>query len=183
MMGGPGSGKGTQGKLLAEKLGCPIYSTGVLCREYAAKDTYFGRRVKEVIESGDLMPEWFSIYLFEDRLITLEPNDVMVFDGSGRKVLEAQRFNEVHEWLKRPYKVVYINVSEEELRKRLHLRRTEQGRADDTDKAVEERFLQFKEHTLPSVEFFRSTGNLVEVSGEHPIEEVRQHILTALQLA
>lgn len=182
MIGGPGSGKGTQGKLLAQKLGAQLYATGALCREYAAQPTYFGKRTKEVIESGGLMPEWFSMYLFEDELVKLEPEQVVVFDGSGRKVLEAKKFDEVLRWLERPYKVLYIQVSEPVLRERLSARGAAEGRADDVAAAVGERFAQFAEHTLPSVEFFRSVGTLVEVNGEQPIEAVHADILKALNL-
>lgn len=182
MMGPPGSGKGTQGKLLAEKIGAELYSTGNRLREIAEHGSYFGKRTKEVIDAGDLMPEWVSIYLFEDKLIGLEPDDKIVFDGSGRKILEAQKFDEVHEWLRRPYIVVYIHVGEDELHERLLNRQEKEGRADDDAKAVTLRFQKFHEHTLPSIEFFRSKEKLVEVNGEQPIEDVHQAILKILTL-
>jgi adenylate kinase len=183
MMGPPGSGKGTQGKLLADKLGAELYSTGKRCREFAASGTYFGNRTKEMIEKGDLMPEWFSIYLFEDKAVRLEPEDKVVFDGSGRKVLEANRFHEVMAWLNRPYKVLYIHVPDESLHERLLGRASREGRPDDEAAAIKMRFERFREHTVPSIEFFRSQGMLVEVSGEDTIENVHQAILKALQIS
>ena len=182
-MGPPGSGKGTQGKLLADKIGAELYSTGKRCREFAANSSYFGNITKEVIEKGDLMPEWFSIYLFEDRLIRLEPQDKIVFDGSGRKVLETHAFHEVLDWLKRPYKVVYIQVSDESLHARLLGRAAHEERADDDTEAIKLRFERFREHTLPSIEFFRSQGVLLEVDGEDTIENVHKNVLKALQLS
>lgn len=183
MMGPPGSGKGTQGKLLADKIQAELYSTGKRCREFAANNTYFGNRTKEVIESGDLMPEWFSIYLFEDKAVKLAPQDKIVFDGSGRKLLEAQRFHEVMEWLKRPYKVLYIHVSDESLHARLLEREAREKRADDVAGAIKLRFEKFREHTLPAIEYFRSQGMLVEVSGEDTIENVHQNVLKTLQIS
>ena len=183
MMGPPGSGKGTQGKLLADKIGAELYSTGKHCREFAATDTYFGNRTKEVIESGDLMPEWFSIYLFEDKAVQLQPEDKIVFDGSGRKVLEANRFHEVMGWLKRPYKVLYIHVSDESLHERLLSRGALEGRVDDEAQVIKMRFEKFREHTLPAIEFFRSQGVLLEISGEDTIENVHQAVLKALQIS
>ncbi len=183
MMGPPGSGKGTQGKLLAESIGAELYSTGKRCREFAANGTYFGNRTKEMIEKGDLMPEWFSIYLFEDKAVRLEPDNKIVFDGSGRKVLEANRFHEVMAWLNRPYKVLYIHVTDESLHARLLDRAGREGRADDDSEALKMRFEKFREHTLPSIEFFRSQGVLLEVSGEDTIENVHQNILKTLELS
>ncbi len=182
-MGPPGSGKGTQGKLLAAKIDAELYSTGKRCREFAANNTYFGNRTKEVIESGDLMPEWFSIYLFEDRAVRLEPENKIVFDGSGRKVLEAQRFHEVMQWLNRPYKVLYIHVTDESLQQRLLERQEREKRADDGADAIKIRFEKFQEHTVPAIEFFRSQGVLVEVSGEDTIENVHTNILNTLQIS
>jgi adenylate kinase len=183
MIGRPASGKGTQAKLLAQKIGAEVYSTGERCREFAAVETYFGKKTKEIIEKGDLMPEWFSIYLFEDKLIELEPESKIIMEGSGRKMLEAKRYHDVMEWLVRPYRVVYLDAPEAELRERIAQRLTTEGRADDAFKALDLRFERFRENTLPAVEFFRSKGVLIEVNAQPPIEEVHQEILKVLGLS
>ena len=72
-MGRPGSGKGTQAALLAQKAGGQVYSSGSRLREMAKSGSYFGNRTKAVMERGDLMPIWVSQYLFEEALIKLEP--------------------------------------------------------------------------------------------------------------
>ncbi|HEV7449768.1 MAG TPA: nucleoside monophosphate kinase, partial [Candidatus Paceibacterota bacterium] len=66
MMGRPGSGKGTQAKLLAKKLGGDIYSSGNRLREMAKGQGFVARKVKSVIDAGGLLPEWFSSHLFVD---------------------------------------------------------------------------------------------------------------------
>src|SRR4051812_16894017 len=88
MMGRPGSGKGTQAKLLADKVGGQVYSSGNRLREMAKSGSYFGNKTKEVMERGDLMPVWVSQYLFEEALIKLEPADTIIFEGSCRIVEE-----------------------------------------------------------------------------------------------
>lgn len=182
-MGRPGAGKGTQAQLLAEKVGAGMYSTGERCRAFAAEGTYFGGLVKKVIDAGDLMPEWFSIYLFEDKMIRLEPGDAVVFEGAGRKLLEAQRFHDTLSWIKRPYTVVYLDAKEEVLRERLLKRAREQGRADDAAKAIELRFKRFKEFTEPSIEFFRSQDVVIDINADQPVERVYQEILSKLGLS
>ena len=183
MIGRPGAGKGTQAKLLADKLGGQVVDSGSKCREYAAQNTFFGRKTKSVIDSGDLMPEWFSIYLFEDVLIHLEPAQAVVFEGAGRKVLEAQEFDKAALWLERPYKVVYLNTSEEVLRARLLARQGVQGRADDAAHAIDLRSARFTENTVPSIEFFHSRGTLVEVNADQSVEQVHADVLKVLNLA
>ena len=71
MMGAPGSGKGTQAKLLADTIGAKVYSSGSRLREMAASGTYFGKRAQAVMSAGDLMPVWVSQYLFEEALLKL----------------------------------------------------------------------------------------------------------------
>lgn len=181
MMGRPGAGKGTQAKLLAKKLSGTVYSSGERLREMAQSGTYFGNKTKAVMESGDLMPEWVSIYLFEDALVKLEPSDIVVFEGSGRKPLEAREFHKAAVWLARSYKAIYIKASEEVLRQRLLSRH--QGRADDAASALDLRFKRFTEDTEQSIEYFRSEGTLIEVNGEQSIEEVHADILKALNIS
>lgn len=183
MMGRPGAGKGTQAKLLAEKVGGQVVDSGARCREYAMQDTFFGRKTKAVIESGDLMPEWFSIYLFEDVLIKLEPAQAVVFEGAGRKPLEAQELDRAAAWLERPYKVVYLNAPEDVLRARLLERAGTSGRADDAAAVINTRFQRFAEDTLQSLDFFKSQNALVEVNADQPIETVHAAVLKALNLA
>src|SRR6185312_3735876 len=151
MMGRPGSGKGTQAKLLADKVGATVYSSGARLREMAKTGTYFGNRTKEVMERGDLMPIWVSQYLFEEALIKLEPQDKIVFEGSARIVDEAMRFHEACVWLDRPYVAIYLDAPEEKLKERLLKRAGIEGRADDNAAALQERFDKFIELTQKSI--------------------------------
>ncbi len=180
MIGPPGSGKGTQANLLAERIGAQVYSSGSRFREIAASGSYFGNKAKAVMTSGDLMPEWVSIYLFEDVLVTLEPADKIVFDGSGRKEAEARAFHEVAAWLGRSYVVINLEASDSVLRERLLKRRRIDGRADDETIAIDLRLECFKRDTRKSIEYFRSKGVLLRVNGEQPVDAVHRDIVIAL---
>ena len=182
MMGRPGSGKGTQAKLLADKVGGTVYSSGARLREMAKSGSYFGNKTKVVMERGDLMPVWVSQYLFEEALITLEPADSIIFEGSCRILEEAMRFHEAAVWLERPYVAVYIDAPEEALRERLLKRAALEGRGDDNAAALQERFDKFTELTTKSIEYFKSEGTLVTVDGNQSVEAVHTAICKALDL-
>jgi adenylate kinase len=182
MMGAPGSGKGTQAKLLAEKIGGRVYSSGNRLREIAATGSYFGKRAQAVMSAGDLMPVWVSEYLFEEALVSLEPTEAIVFEGSGRILEEAMRFHEAAQWLGRPYVALYLDASEASLRQRLSKRQGIEGRADDAQSALDERFENFRELTLKSIEYFKKEGTLVVINGEQTVEAVHEEILKVLKL-
>ena len=84
MMGRPGSGKGTQAKLLAKHLGGDIYSSGNRLREMAKGPGFVSDKVKRTIDSGELLPAWFSSHLFVEVLLGLAPQDTIVFEGASQ---------------------------------------------------------------------------------------------------
>src|SRR5580693_2966109 len=103
MIGRPGAGKGTQAKLLAKKIQAEIYSSGNRLREMAKGHGFVAQKIGRVMEEGDLLPAWFSSHLFVDVLLGLQPEDPIVFEGACRRLLEAQDFAKVVDWLERPY--------------------------------------------------------------------------------
>jgi adenylate kinase len=182
MVGRPGSGKGTQAKLLAEKINAPVFSTGNEFRSLAAGTSYLGQRLKGAMESGELLPHWLASYTFEKVLFSLQPEDKIVFEGACRTGPEAELMHEISLWLPRPYKGVYLRISEEEAWKRLLNRAHTEGRADDDDAAIRKRFEEYKIKNEAVIEHFRKEGSLVEVNGEQSIEAVHAEVLKALNL-
>jgi len=168
-MGRPGSGKGAQSKMLAEKLNCNIFSSGNRVRAIGKENSTLGRRVKEISDSGDLTPWWFASYLFEEVLFKLDDGEKIVFEGAARTEPEAHIFAEISEWLKRDFRVIYLNVSEDTIVKRLEKRSLIEGRADDRN--IQNRFDKYNIQTLPALEFFRSIGKAIDIDGE-PLEDV-----------
>jgi len=182
MMGRPGSGKGTQAKLLAKKIGAEVYSSGNRLREMAKGQGFANQKIKTVMESGDLLPAWISSHLFVDALLGLSHSDGIVFEGACRTLPEAEAFEETSQWLLRPYKAVFLMISDAEVEKRLSLRNGVEGRADDASDAVGNRIKEYEEKTAAAVGFFKSRGVLLEINGEQPIEAVHQDVLRALKI-
>jgi adenylate kinase len=114
LMGLPGSGKGTQGNILADRVNGIRFSTGDRFRELRAGEGALSKRVSEAYDSGKLFPDWFATYLFEDAVLNLPAEGSIVFDGYPRTRAQAEIFNETMEWLGRPYSVVNLVVDEEE---------------------------------------------------------------------
>lgn len=170
-MGRPGCGKGMQAKMLSQKTSFDIFSTGGKLREVAEGSTKLAKKVKEVIDSGELMPSWFVVFLYQDALLKLGEEKGIIFEGVGRKEEEAKLFAQMCEWLNRDFRVIYLDVSENTVTDRLHKRQAEEGRADDDPYKLETRFRNYDEHTLPALNYFRSIGKVIEVDGE-PLPEV-----------
>jgi adenylate kinase len=179
-IGKPGCGKGTQVKLLAEKTGWKATSSGDTLRAMAALDTPVGRKLKAEMAAGLLMPSWVSTYLFLKEVFSL-PNEIsVILDGFNRKIHEAVFNKEALAWLERPFSVIYLRVSDTEIRRRLALRKDIEDRADD--RAVDERLKEYYLHTEPVIEMFRKGGALIEFDGEQTTDEIAREINTALGL-
>ena len=179
-IGKPGCGKGTQAKLLAEKTGWPIISAGAQFRELASEDTPVGRKIKSEINVGDLAPHWFAMYLYLKALFGAGNTTSIIFDGFNRKVPEAELAIDSLKWLERPFTVININVSDEEVRRRLAGRKLIEGRADDN--AVDERMKEYYEFTHPALDLFRKEGSLIEINGEQTPESIAVDINEVLGL-
>ena len=182
MLGKPGSGKGEQSKLLSKATGLDIVSLGRRFREIAGHNTTIGHKVKDVIDSGLLMPHWFASYIFLDTTLNLENKGGVIFDGTARKKSEAELFHDVMTWLERPYMAIYINVSDEVAIERIMKRKEAEGRCDDNDEAVRVRLKEYHDEAQPAIEHLRSTENFMEVQGDNTVEEVFKDIQDKLGL-
>jgi adenylate kinase len=179
-VGKPGCGKGTQARLLAEKTGWTVLSAGKQFRAIAEEQTPVGRKIKSEIDAGMLAPHWFAMYLYLKSLFSVEEGASVIFDGFNRKVPEAELIVSSLAWLGRPFTVVHIKVSDEEVEKRLGLRKEIEKRVDDN--AVEERLKEYHEHTERAIELFHNEGVLIEVNGEQTPEAIAADVAQALSL-
>lgn len=170
LMGRPGSGKGTQAAFIAAAFGFQTLSSGQTFRAIAKKDTIIGHKIKEIIEGGELAPQWYASHLFKEAFFQLKPGEKIVFDGFCRKEGEAREFEDVSAWLHRAYAALNIIVSPEESRTRLEVRKEKEGRADDS--FVEKRMAAYERDTVAAIEYFRRLGKVIDIHGEQTPAEV-----------
>jgi adenylate kinase len=172
--GRPGSGKGAQSKALAEKLGCKRFSFGEHYRKIAEKDSVFGRKIKEIIDRGDIAPSWTATFLLEEALFNLKDEELIVLDGMGRTEVEVRLFAEVAQFLSRDFRIIYLETSEETIRGRVAKRAEIENRADDND--IEYRFKKYNEETQPAISYLRSLGKVIDIDGEPAPEVIASEI-------
>jgi adenylate kinase len=180
-LGKPGSGKGTQAALLSEKTGYAIFKSSGQLRELAQAYPHIGKKILFAMDRGDLVPYWLPMHLWLEDILSLSEDQGIIIDGAVRRVEEATLFDEVAEWFGRPYRVFFLNVSDEEMQKRIEKRATTEGRTDDNDEALRERMAEFEKHTARALEFFKSEGTYVEINGEGSIEDIHDRVMEAFR--
>lgn len=180
-IGKPGCGKGDQAKLLSEKTGWKVITPGEQFRAMSAENTPVGQKVKQGNDAGLLQPHWLAEYLFLKNLFSLAGDENIIFDGFARKMPEAELIMESLAWLARPFVVLHLKVSDEEIKHRIALRKEIEGRADDN--VVDERLKEYRENTEPVIEMFLSKGMLIEIDGERAREPIAEDIRKVLGLA
>lgn len=176
-MGKIASGKGTQAARVRDAFDGVLYSTGDKVREAAAAHTAFGTHMKQVYESGLLIPEWIASYWMTDALVAEYPETTVIFEGVAKKPDEAKLFHEIHTWLDRPYIVFELAISDDTVRARSADRQRD---VVDGASVVERRLSEYAEHTVRSINYFKQVGTLVSLDGTQPIEAVFTEIIDIL---
>ncbi len=180
MVGRPGSGKGVQSKFLAEKTGFKVFSSGDKFRMLRQEDSFIGKKIRGTVDRGGLMPYWFAGFLFQEVVIYLPHEEGIIFEGSARKAPEAVLFHDVMEWLERPYKAIYLDVSDDISVTRLLKRKEIENRDDDVEDRIRVRLSFHKKEVEPAMDVFRSKGTLLHVNGDQTPEKVFEEILEKL---
>jgi adenylate kinase len=182
MLGKPGAGKGTQSGILKEHLRFSPVGYGEFFRNLSKQDTFVARKVGETVDAGKLLPYWLPSFVLMDKMFNeIQPGQGIILDGAARSVAEAKILHEVLTWFERPYKAIYIDISDEEVIKRLTERQHLSGRADDDPEHIQTRLLAFHRDVTPAVEYFKEQGTLLTVNGDQSMDRVTQDILSSLQ--
>ncbi len=208
LLGAPGSGKGTQAKILAGLKHVPHISTGDMLREAVAAGTRFGQKAKSTIDAGNLVSDDIMLGIIAERLARADAGDGFILDGFPRTRQQALDLEELLDELGAPLDAaILIDVNFDILMKRLTGRRTcsttgkvlnvyfspqteldectRSGgelirRDDDREDTIRNRLDVYRTNTEPVVEFYKKRGCLTAVDADGSVDEVNHRILDAL---
>ena len=183
ILGAPGSGKGTQAKMLVGHLGVPHISTGVLLRNAAKRGTELGLLAKSIIDQGELVPDNIMSDMIEERLGRDDVANGFILDGYPRNVPQAKSLDAMLDRLGRPVQeIIHIDVDPEQIIRRLAKRQELEGRVDDAETTVRNRMRVYAEQTAPVADYYEESGRLTRVLGDGAKEEIFQRILSVLNI-
>jgi adenylate kinase len=200
LLGAPGSGKGTQAKLLVEKYKLPQISTGDMLREAVAEASPLGRQAKVAMDAGQLVSDEIVLAIIQERVMRPDARKGFILDGFPRNQQQAEALDQLLTSLGRPLNLsLLVAVDVDALIQRLVGRRTclscgqmyniyyapphiegrcdECGgrlrhRADDNEETIGNRLRVFETHTLPVVEYYKEQGNLRTIQGVGEISDI-----------
>ncbi len=179
LFGPPGAGKGTQAEKLINHLDIPHLSTGNIFRENIKNETELGKKVKAILDAGELVPDETVVELVADELQKDEYAGGVVLDGFPRTVTQAEALDRFFEQQNSQVDIcVTLDVPEEELINRILSRG--QGRSDDTPEKIKTRLQVYRNETEPVLNYYKKQGIVEEVNGVGSIDDIFERIVTKL---
>ena len=173
LMGGPGSGKSTYAEYITKRFTIPHIYPGGMLRKEVEKGSERGQKVKDIISTGQFVPNEIVLKLIKDK-VDQSPSGY-VLDGWPRYMTQVRDMEEANIGYD---KVIFLDVSREEILKRLLAR----GRADDTEEIINNRIDLYNRETGPAVEYFRGKPGFVEIKAEGgTIEDNANKIIKAIE--
>lgn len=183
-----GSGKGTQVVLLLNYLkengitdDTLFISTGVEFRNLLERDNFTASKVKTTIEKGFLQPDSLTTSMLMNRMINdMKENTTLITDGYPRTINQSESFESIMKFYGRDdIKIIYIELGKEEAVKRMKLR----GRSDDTDEGIANRFDEYVNNVIPSMNYFKDKAgySIFTINGDQKIEAVHEEIINKLK--
>jgi adenylate kinase len=174
LFGPPGSGKGTQSEKLIEKYGLVHLSTGDLLRKERHLKTPLGIEAQQFVDKGQLVPDEVVIGMISSALDENSQARGFLFDGFPRTVAQAEALDKLLELKKSEIGLVlFLDVNEEELIKRLVHRGKTSGRSDDADENIQRKRQDvYKNETLPVAAHYSKAKKVVNVDGIGGIDDI-----------
>lgn len=200
-LGPPGAGKGTQAQRLVEERGFVQISTGDILREAVKKGTELGKKAKEYMEAGKLVPDEIIIGIIKEKLKELEGKDI-ILDGFPRTIPQAEALDRMLPEVGRKLDgVILFDVPDEEVIKRLSGRRVDpktgkvyhiiynpppEGieviqRDDDREEVIKKRLEVYHSQTAPLIEYYKKQNKLQLIDATRPPDEVYKELLSVIK--
>ncbi|WP_420316735.1 adenylate kinase [Ekhidna sp.] len=177
LFGPPGAGKGTQSERLIEKFGLCHISTGDLFRWHTKNDTELGKKVKEIMDSGQLVSDDITIAMLKHEVEKNPEATGFLFDGFPRTVDQAIALDNLMESMgTKIHSVIELKVTEDEVRQRIAKRKQLENRADDASDKLDRRISEYFNKTAHVLPFYQEQGRLSRVNGIGDIEEISREI-------
>ncbi|KAL3872035.1 hypothetical protein ACJMK2_040004 [Sinanodonta woodiana] len=175
IVGGPGSGKGTQCEKIVQRYGFTHLSTGDLLRAEVTSGSDRGKHLSEIMEKGELVPLDTVLQLLKEAMMAkLSTSKGFLIDGYPRELEQGKRFE--NEVTKCQF-VLYFEVSDETMTKRLLGRALSSGRVDDNEETIKKRLVTFHNITTPVIDYYEKQGKVKKVSAEAGPNEVFEEVM------
>ncbi|KAF5469908.1 hypothetical protein F2P56_010466 [Juglans regia] len=171
VLGGPGSGKGTQCANIVQHFGYTHLSAGDLLRAEISSGSENGTMIQNMMKEGKIVPSEVTIKLLQ-RAMTESGNDRFLIDGFPRNEENRAAFEDITKI--EPAFVLFFDCSEEEMERRVLNRN--QGREDDNIETIRKRFKVFSESSLPVIEHYKSRRKVRQIDAGRPVEEVFESV-------
>ncbi len=181
LFGPPGAGKGTQSAKLIEKYQLVHISTGDMFRMHITNDTELGKRVKQILADGILVPDSITIEMLEEEVKRNPAARGFIFDGFPRTVAQAEALDAFLAGKDQKINgVVQLEVTQEEIKHRIAERQKISGRADDDADKLLKRIDEYFSKTIFVLPFYEAQGKVTKVNGIGDIEEIFTNVCTAI---
>ena len=182
LFGPPGSGKGTQAKMLVEKYNLLHISTGDLFRYEMGNDTPLGLEAKSYISKGELVPDSITIGMLKNKVNANPDVPGYIFDGFPRNISQAEALDDfLAEKGEQVKALLSLQVDDEEIVKRILNRGKTSGRSDDNDESIiRNRIDVYKSETSPVYDFYDAQGKAQLIDGIGSLEEIFGRLTAAI---
>lgn len=181
LFGPPGAGKGTQSAKLISKYHLAHISTGDMFRMHITNDTPLGKRVKQILADGLLVPDSITIEMLEEEVSNNAAAEGFIFDGFPRTVPQAEALDAFLASKGQQIDgVVQLDVDEVEIKQRIAERQKISGRADDDAEKLLKRIDEYFSKTVHVIPYYEKQGKVVKVNGVGNIEDIFNNICQAI---
>lgn len=180
LLGAPGAGKGTQSKRIAEKYSIPHISTGDIFRNLSKVNSELSNKVKEILDSGNLVPDDLTSQIVKSRLEEGDCASGWLLDGFPRNIYQAEFLTKLlGDQINDTY-CILLDVPDYVILERIKLRSQVSGRKDDDDSVAQKRLEIYREQTEPLIHYYKGLDRLSIVDGNCDMDEVFHKITEIL---